>query len=196
MMIRKAEAGDARSVARILAAAMADDPIVTWTLRGRPRREQRLQIMFGAIVHRAQAKAEHEVHICDDGSGAALWYGVNRWSMPAKDMLLVIPAMLRSGFSGRRALQLNAVMQKSHPTDEHFYLEVLGALPQHQGQGRGSALLTSVLDRCDADGVAAYLENSNPRNEPLYARHGFEPMAPLPLPQGCPPLVPMWRKPR
>ena len=195
MLIRKAEAGDARSVARILAAAMADDPIVTWTVHYRPRREQRLQIMFGAIVRRALAKPDHEVHICDDGSGAALWYGPNR-AMSPKDMVLVIPAMLRSGFSGRRALRLNSVMQKSHPTDEHFYLEVLGTLPQHQGRGVGSALLTSVLDRCDSDGFPAYLENSNPRNEALYARHGFEPISPLPLPPGCPPLVPMWRKPR
>jgi hypothetical protein len=31
-----------------------------------------------------------------------------------------------------------------------------------------------VTDKCDRDGVLAYLESSNPRNIPLYERHGFE----------------------
>jgi hypothetical protein len=53
-----------------------------------------------------------------------------------------------------------------------------------------------MLERCDDEGIAAYLENSKPRNEAFYARHGFEPLEPLPLPAGAPPLTPMLRSPR
>ena len=195
-MIRKAQPKDAELVARILAGAMANDPVTTWILRGRDLRERRLQIMFEAVVRRAVSAAEHEVHICDDGSGAALWYGIGRWAIPTKDVVLMSPVMVRAGFVGVRALRLNAVLQKGHPREAHYYLEVLGTVPERQGQGVGGALLSAVLDRCDTDGVAAYLENSNPRNEAFYARHGFEPMPALTLPRGCPPLVPMWRRAR
>lgn len=53
-----------------------------------------------------------------------------------------------------------------------------------------------MLERGDEAGIAAYLENSKPRNEAFYARHGFEPRDPLPLPSGAPPLTPMLRRPR
>lgn len=65
----------------------------------------------------------------------------------------------------------------------------------HRGQGIGSALLRSVLERCDLEGVPAYLEATCVRNSDLYARHGFTVRGEVVLPDG-PPLFPMWREPR
>jgi hypothetical protein len=52
------------------------------------------------------------------------------------------------------------------------------------------------LDRCDAEGVPAYLENSKSANEASNVRHGFEPAGRVPLPDGAPPFITMWRTPR
>jgi hypothetical protein len=60
----------------------------------------------------------------------------------------------------------------------------------------GTAVLDPMLDRCDTEGVGAYLENSNPRNEALYARLGFVTTGPISLPKGAPPFTAMWREPR
>ena len=52
---------------------------------------------------------------------------------------------------------------------EHFYLA-----PHHQGRGRGSAVLTAILERADAQGVTVglnVLQGSAARR--LYERHGF-----------------------
>ena len=50
----------------------------------------------------------------------------------------------------------------------------MGVDPSQQGKGFGSALLHHALIQCDCDSKLAYLESSNPKNIPLYQRHGFE----------------------
>lgn len=56
--------------------------------------------------------------------------------------------------------------------------------------------MAPMVERCDREGVAAYLENSNPANEAFYVRHGFVATGPLDLPDGAPPMTAMWRDPR
>jgi ribosomal protein S18 acetylase RimI-like enzyme len=56
----------------------------------------------------------------------------------------------------------------------HLYLSTLGVEPSRQGQGLGSALIRPMLERADADGLPCYLETFQPRNVPLYQKHGFK----------------------
>jgi GNAT superfamily N-acetyltransferase len=70
------------------------------------------------------------------------------------------------------------------------------AAPGRQSQGLGGALLASALERCDREGVAAYLEASSARSRGLYERLGFAFTGrTVDLPEG-PQLWPMWREPR
>ena len=45
--------------------------------------------------------------------------------------------------------------------------------PNWIGQGLGALLMKHALRRCDEEGIAAYLESTNPRNISLYERHCF-----------------------
>jgi hypothetical protein len=51
------------------------------------------------------------------------------------------------------------------------------------------------LERCDAEGIAAYLNAGSTRSRDLYLRHGFEVVEEFRLPFGGPPLWRMWRRP-
>jgi ribosomal protein S18 acetylase RimI-like enzyme len=64
-------------------------------------------------------------------------------------------------------------MAEHHPHEPHWYLPVVAADPNWIGQGLGALLMKHALRRCDEEGIAAYLESSNPRNISLYERHGF-----------------------
>jgi GNAT superfamily N-acetyltransferase len=73
-----------------------------------------------------------------------------------------------------RGIKLLDEMQKKHPKDPHYYLEVLGVDPGHQGKGIGSMILGSINEKADKDGVGFYLETAQPRNLPLYKRFGYQ----------------------
>ena len=57
-------------------------------------------------------------------------------------------------------------MDSYHPTEPHWHLPMIGIHPSHQRQGYGAALLLYALTLCDEQGVAAYLEFSNPEEHP------------------------------
>jgi GNAT superfamily N-acetyltransferase len=127
---------------------------------------------------------------------AALWYEPGR-KLSWGDAVASAPSALSCFRWGIvRGMRLDSLLENAHPSEPHYYLFAVGVRQESQGRGLGSGVLGPMLERCDDEGIAAYLENSKPRNEPFYARHGFEPLEPLPLPDGAPPLTPMLRSPR
>ena len=54
------------------------------------------------------------------------------------------------------------------------HLAFLGTGHGMTGKGLGSQCLRLGLNRADQAGIPCYLESSNPRNVPLYERHGFQ----------------------
>ena len=95
--------------------------------------------------------------------------------MSTGDMFAALPAMLRAfGTKTPRMIGAFNAIEKVHPKEEHYYLEALGTRQDMQSKGVGSAVIRHMLDRCDTEGMPAYLESSNLRNVPFYARHGFE----------------------
>lgn len=65
-------------------------------------------------------------------------------------------------------------MDEHHPLEPHWYLPLIATDPTWFGQGLGTLLMNHALRRCDEEGIAAYLESSNPRNISFYERHGFK----------------------
>jgi GNAT superfamily N-acetyltransferase len=57
--------------------------------------------------------------------------------------------------------------------EPHWHLDVFGVDPGSRGRGIGSSLLHAVHARADADGVPSALLTRQPRNLPLYQRHGY-----------------------
>ncbi|HEY5985539.1 MAG TPA: GNAT family N-acetyltransferase [Streptosporangiaceae bacterium] len=92
----------------------------------------------------------------------------------------------------------DAALDHHHPAGTpHHHLALMAVSPGHQGQGTGSALLRAHHAILDHLNIPAYLEASAPRNRALYQRHGYalRPGAPFRLPDGGPPMWPMWRAP-
>lgn len=196
-VIRSAGQDDRGAVAGALASAFSEDPLFRWMIDDDGPIEGRLLHLFSALVRQALRHSDNLVFVTDAGTGAALWQPIDRWKVPPLDLLRTMPGAIRAMRSRVPAMMgaLSAI-ERHHPTEPHYYLEMLGTRAGQQGKGVGSALLATMLARCDAEGVPAYLESSNPRNIPFYGRHGFEVQRELAVGRGAPTVTAMWREPR
>lgn len=127
-----------------------------------------------------------------DCSACALWFPPG--GGPEEEPLV---ELIKTTVPVHRHDEVFAVFEalgEAHPAQSHWYLPLIGVDPAKQGSGLGGALLRTVLDRCDREGMPAYLESTNPRNITLYERHGFQRRDEIRI-GSCPPIVPMWRYP-
>ena len=194
--VRKLHDRDVPRIAKALARAFEDDPVMTWIFRNDSERLTRLESMFAFFLRRIWLRHD-ECYAPDGLFGAALWLPPGKWHLSLPAQLSLVPGMLRvMGGSLPRGFQVVQLMEKHHPREPpHYYLPTLGVEPEFQGRGFGSALLQPVLGRCDAERLPAYLESSKWRNVVLYERHGFRVVEELNLPKGGPPVWRMWREP-
>lgn len=202
--IRTAGEDDRDTVVRLLDEAFQDDPVSGWVFPGeeyRRRTHHRLMGAFTDIV-----LADGWIDLTEDRAACALWLSVpgeedtpqEPDEEPAEDAEDV-PAQVREAVDpdNERVESIARLTEDIHPSGPaHAYLWMIGVAPERQGEGLGTALIASVLDRCDRDGLPAYLEASSERSKGLYERLGFACTGRvLHLPDG-PRMWPMWREPR
>ncbi|MFH8488575.1 GNAT family N-acetyltransferase [Streptomyces longisporoflavus] len=194
VVIRRAGESDRADVVRLLDEAFQDDPVSGWVFPGDEHRRRRHGALMEAFLDLALNQGF--VDITQDGAAVALW-----WSVPAgeDEDAEEGPAQLRAAVDpdNARVEEIGRITGEAHPTDRpHQYLHMIGVRPGRQGEGLGTALIEAVLERCDREGLHAYLEASNSRSRALYTRLGFHFTGnAIDLPDG-PQLWPMWREPR
>jgi ribosomal protein S18 acetylase RimI-like enzyme len=184
------------ALATALARAFHPNPGMSWTFRDPERRKRQLETGF-AHYFRSIWLPRGECWTADGVNGAAVWMPPGRWELPLSAQVRLLPGVIRSaGRDTARVLRFFGWTEKRHPHEPHWYLLLLGIDPEQQGRGYGSHLMRPVLERCDADGVPAYLETDTERNVALYERHGFRTRERAEMPGGGPPIWFMWREPR
>jgi ribosomal protein S18 acetylase RimI-like enzyme len=194
--VKEGAPGDIDDIADALVKAFHDDPVMLHIFPKAKGREKKLRALFVSESKRSLTKGA--LHTTGGGPalGGAIWMAPNNWKTGGLELLGQIPLMFAMGLADTpRALGVLGRMEKVHPVEPHWYLAVLGTATEAQGKGVGSALITPVLEKCDAEGIPAYLESSKESNIPFYRRHGFEVKGEVNVKNG-PTLWPMWRDPR
>jgi ribosomal protein S18 acetylase RimI-like enzyme len=99
---------------------------------------------------------------------------------------------MRRPHCGRRRVSGRSRFDRSAA---HYYLEIIGADPSHQGRGLGTALISPMVGRADREGVGMYLESSKESNVGSYNRFGFTVTRELHHRRNGPTMWLMWRDP-
>jgi GNAT superfamily N-acetyltransferase len=193
---RPATLEDLPTVVAVAAAAFQDDPVMSWVFQDAAVRPARLRALF-SMPAGDMLRGNGEVHVVEDAS-VALWRDPSFEHGGLRESDDESTAAAIADFTDgelERLMVMGATLSANHPHEPHWFLNVLGTAPSRQGQGLGASAIAPVLERCDADGVRAYLDSTNPRNRPFYRRLGFVDAGEIPLPGG-PSLEAMWRDPR
>jgi ribosomal protein S18 acetylase RimI-like enzyme len=193
LAMRPATVEDAAPLKTMLAEAFFDDPVFAWLIPEDSKRRARLRRYFGVDL-RHYALPHGRVWTTADLSGAALTLPPGRWRVPPRATLLHGSAF---GVHISRAARMGATMEWRHAHEirgPHYYVRDIGVHPDMQGNGLGSTLLRPTLDRCDREGLRAYIEASSERSAALYERLGFQHVKELRV-GGSPPLWLMIRPP-
>lgn len=193
---RAAEWADADALAGTLARAFHDDPLICFLLPDPADQKTKFASLFKLLF-----KLGLPYGACDVTTGyeaAALWRPPNQWHIPIWQYVTNGAAFLSLfGVGGAgRVMGIMDHIEKHHPHEPHWYLQVIGTDPAKQGKGFGGVVMRRSLEKCDAQQMPAYLESSKDSNIPIYQSFGFEVTGELKIPGGGPTIYPMWRKAR
>jgi GNAT superfamily N-acetyltransferase len=190
--VRIATERDLEPVTQLLTSAFESDPVWGWAF---PDRSD-LEVWWRFSIH--SALRFPWVRVLGDFAAVAVWIPPGESELTEDEEAEVEP-LVRS-LAGPRAgeiLELLERFEQSHPDDRppHYYLSLLGTDPDRRGFGYGMALLEHSLEAIDAESTPAYLESSNPGNDPRYERRGFRRVGGFERPDGRLTVATMWRNP-
>lgn len=191
--VRQATRSDVPALARSLAAAFEDDPVVGFVWPDADKRRRRAERNFAAQLNALWKR--RLVYTDDDFSSIAVWARPGEWEIPAAAVARVTVTAVHNRV---KMSSLLAYLRTDalHPKDEHWYLEFLGTVPESQGKGLGGKVLGPVLEQADAEGMPVWTWSSNRRNLGFYHRQRFDVVDELPFAKGGPPIFPIRRDPR
>ncbi len=181
----------------VLIDSFQDDPL--WRVPRDGKQSRSHQGFFECLLRYGPAYGK----VCASSSaleGLAVWVPGKLADMSFWRMLRcgAIRAALRMEKESVRKLKVlsDTVVpdRKRHMKDRDYsYVMVIGVRTAHQGRGIGSRLMQAITGESDAAGQALYLETQTEANLPFYARHGFEVIGRVTLPELD---LPMWKMAR
>lgn len=188
--ITTARAEETAQVVALMSLAFSADPVVRWFYPD----PERYWTYFPPLVRAfcGAAVEQGTTSVLPGYAGATMWFAPGAHGDDE-----AVGALIEQSVEAHLHDEVFAVFERmgaAHPATPHWYLPLIGVDPSLQGRGLGSALLRHDLERCDREGLLAYLDSTNPKNLSLYRRHGFEVIDEI---QAGPARVwPMLRRPR
>lgn len=184
-LIRRAVKADARSIAKRLAWAFADDPAFAWLIPDDRKRTRLLPGLFKAMVRSAIRNGR--VWRTPGNDAATVWRLPGAIEPSGLDKFRNLPSLLPFAMAaGPRARLLSETLHRHYPGSKFRYLQIAGCDPQYQGKGLVSALLREGLDRAGTAREPVYLETATEANVGFYQHFGFDMVGEFDVPEGGP----------
>ena len=201
MTARLALRADIPALSHAVSQAFIDDPMIDWVM-GVDDPQQRITAAHVGFFLPSARGALSRGHCYTEGpvggplAGGAMWVPPDAELFGEADVQALAESLVSAVDASalQRLMAVGELVAHKHPgATPHFYLFVLGAA--EKGHGVGHRLMQPVLERCDLDGLPAYLESSSGRNVSFYERHGFVVVWEETVEGGGPVMRGMWREP-
>ena len=183
------------------ARAFQNDPFLRHLAPPSMLRARGLAIYMRAMLKNLGAggrilTARHEGRIV----GLGAWVGPGGYPAPGRNQAAQVAGLVHA-FAPRPQMAPDGMrymraIEHEHPKDPLWYLAILTVDPELQRSGIGRRLVEPILERCDVEGIDAYLETQKHDNLAYYQRFGFETVSELRPVASGPPLWTMRRSTR
>lgn len=173
-----------KEMAKLLSDAMFEDGMSTFLFPNPEKRRILLPKLMTTFIN--VALKQGSVEILQEVStgkrvGAAVWFGPEDPYMHVKDFLLNMlhPSRVRIFLNWlpriKNILDFGDIGEEGHNRvkSRHFYLTLLGLLPEYRRKGLGEILMHKKLEEAGELNIGMYLESCNPENLPFYERFGL-----------------------
>jgi GNAT superfamily N-acetyltransferase len=196
MEIRRARPGDADAITATITSAFHADPVWSWAFPDPVARPGQFMRWWRLFVD--AALRDGWVWVTGNCEAITMWMEPGVEELNDDDIAKIWP-LLQELLPDRAGIVAEMLRRfdDNHPhAEDHYYLSFVATHSDHRGNGHGVKLLEHNLARIDAKGLPAYLESSNPRNEPRYERLGWRSIGSFDAADDGPPLTQMWRAAR
>lgn len=157
------------SAAEQLSRAFRNYPVFVYVFPDDSERKEKLPHFFKSMVHKGLLQGE--VY-----ASSPAMEGVTVWLPPG------IPGGLSKTFEvdgeafDRFAYYGKSVygVREKHAPAQHWFLELIGVVPELQGKGYAGRLLRPMIDRVDRECLPCYLDTEVDENVAIYQRYGFK----------------------
>ena len=190
------------ATAVVLAArAFHTDPFFKYLSPDSLLRARGLNLFFLSLCRNLGPRAAvFTARLDDEIVGVSIWIEPGGYPYPVAaqigQQLGALRALYRVPSALVRGTRYLQAIDKAHPHEELWYLQLLATDPEHQRQGVGTALVASVHERCDREGRAAYLETQKEANLAYYGRFGYRLAETLTPVREGPPIWTLRREPK
>lgn len=177
--VRNARPGDVGEAVAALGEAFGYDPLMGYLFRENPNGVRAGAMAFFSLLLRARIALGMPAHVLEHAgslAGAMMGYDTSRPIWPAA--LAREWRQFEAGMPGlaARLAAYDKICEAHQPSEDHYYLGVIGVHPSLQGKGAGKAMLDAFCARSRADPQShgVYLDTCNPGSLQFYYNNGFE----------------------
>lgn len=172
-MIRQATLADRARVIEILSASFDENPAVNDTVPQGQNREMKMRVLMEYLIDTAISKSG--AYISEDGNGAILMFDPVASPNTFRDKMRQLRLIHRCvGWSRMKYISSkDKKMRSFRPSTSHYYLSMIGTLPEAQGKGLGSKMIAFIQDLAKKESKSIYLETSVVKNVEMYKKKGF-----------------------
>lgn len=173
-----------KEVAALLSDVLFEDGMSTYLFPNPKKRKILLPKLMRTYIN--VALKQGSIEILQDVStnkkiGIATWFGPEDPYLHTKDFLLNLlhPSRIRIFFHWlprlTKILEFGDLGEEIHKRikGKHFYLALMGLLPEYRRKNLGGILLSSKLKESEIKKIGVYLESCNPENLSFYKRFGL-----------------------
>jgi GNAT superfamily N-acetyltransferase len=177
MTVRRLREDEIDQAASMLARAFVGDPFPALLADEPVARLAASRWAFSVFARYGLAFGE--VWAIGDLDGVAIWWAPE-YLHPTAERAALVGLADGPDVLGKEAWErftyfgeLTHDVHQRSVTGPHWFLNVIGVAPEMQRRGLGGALLTTVCNHLDREGLPAYLDTGTAENVAFYERHGF-----------------------